>query len=187
LTEGLAEVIKHAIIGSKALWNLLSEQKDMVQFDWNEIIELSLVVKQQIVEQDPFEKGIRKTLNFGHTIGHALESHYFLSDRPLSHGGAITLGMMAELRIAEQMGRLETEEFQRIIPLIMRLLRPSEVTLPSLEALQHWLQSDKKKSNGIIGYSLPDRIGFCARDIKVPEHYIEESLNWLSAHLKASR
>lgn len=185
LRDGLAEVIKHAIIGGGELWDILSRVEDLSRIDWYDIISLSVPIKQRIVEHDPFEKGIRKTLNFGHTIGHALESHYLLEEHPMSHGGAIMLGMLAESRIAEQMGQLQTEDFQRIISLIMRLLRPSEVTLPSAEALGHWLQGDKKKSKGIIGYSLPDRIGSCAWDIKVEEQYIEESLNWLSVHLKA--
>ncbi len=186
LSDGMAEVVKHAIIGSPELWNWLSNADDLSDMDWDHIISLSVPVKQRIVEQDPFEKGLRKTLNFGHTIGHALESYFLPGTQPLSHGRAITLGMMAESRIAEQMGILKTEEFNVIIPLIMRLLRPSEVTLPALDALQHWLQGDKKKVKGIVGYSLPDRIGSCTWDIKVEEKYMAESLNWLSIHLKAS-
>ncbi len=186
LSDGMAEVIKHAIIASRDLWRLLAQAEAESPLDWLQIISLSAPIKQRIVEQDPYEKGIRKTLNFGHTIGHALESHFLQMDKPLSHGKAITLGMLAESRIAQQQGMLETEEFNRIIALIMRLLRPSEVTLPRMDVLQHWLQGDKKKSKGILGYSLPDSIGSCQWDIQVEASHVEDSLNWLSTHLKAS-
>lgn len=186
ISDGMAEVVKHAIINSKDLWDLLSQADNLSDIEWSPIIYHSILAKQRIVGMDPFEKGIRKTLNFGHTLGHALESHALQGDYPMSHGQAITLGMMAELRIAEQMGHLKNEDFHRIISLIVRLLRPSEVTLPTMDVLLHWLQGDKKKFGGVIGYSLPDRIGSCAWDIAVEEPYITESLKWLSVHLKAS-
>ena len=185
LSDGLAEVIKHAVIGSPPLFDLLSSAKNISSLDWDQVIQLSAPVKQRIVDQDPLEKGIRKTLNFGHTVGHALESYYLRGPLPISHGKAVTLGMLAEARAAEQMGKLVQADFQRIISLIMRLLRPSEVTLPPLEALQQWLAGDKKKSNGIVGFSLPNGIGSCQWDIEVEDAYIEESLNWLTTHLKA--
>ena len=92
----MAEVVKHAIIGNKDLWDMLVKAEALSTMDWNLIIGLSVQIKQQIVALDPFEKGIRKTLNFGHTIGHALESSCMLTDHPFSHGRAVTFGMMVE-------------------------------------------------------------------------------------------
>ncbi len=186
LSDGMAEVIKHAIVGSKALWDLLSEIPDLDSINWLDLIAQSTRVKQQVVELDPFEKGARKALNYGHTIGHALESHYLNIKQPMPHGQAITLGMLAETRIAHQLGLLKIEDFQRIITLIMRLLRPSEVTLPQIEQVQHWLLGDKKKINGRLGYSLPESIGSCRWDVMVEDRFIAESLNWLAAHLSTT-
>lgn len=178
--DGLAEIVKHAIIGSRDLWETLAMFEKLESIDWSQLLELNIPVKLQISEADPFEKGIRKTLNFGHTIGHALESHFLQSAQPLSHGQAVTLGMLAETKLAQLTGLLGNEDFKSIIDLILRLLSPCEVTLPTIDALQPWIQGDKKKSEGHVGYSLPDGLGSCKWDIKVEEILARESLDWVN-------
>ncbi|HJW29110.1 MAG TPA: 3-dehydroquinate synthase family protein, partial [Saprospiraceae bacterium] len=88
--SGLAEIIKHAIIGSTYLWNLIDEAQNENDADWEAIIKESVEVKMKVVEADPEEQGERKILNFGHTVGHALESYYLTKGSPISHGQAIT-------------------------------------------------------------------------------------------------
>ena len=178
--DGLAEIVKHAIIGSHGLWETISTFDSPESMEWYQLLELNIPVKLLISEADPFEKGIRKTLNFGHTIGHALESHFLHSTEPLSHGQAVTLGMLAETKLAHLTGLLGKEDFKSIIDLILRLLSPCEVTLPTIDALRPWLQGDKKKSGGSVGYSLPDSIGTCRWDIKVEETLVMESLDWVN-------
>lgn len=180
ILDGLAEIIKHAIIANTGLWETISTFKRLETIDWNQLLERNIPVKLQISEADPFEKGIRKTLNFGHTIGHALESHFLQSDQPLSHGQAVTLGMLAETKLAQLTGMLGNEDFKSIINLIQRLLSPCEVTLPTIDALRPWLLGDKKKSGGSVGYSLPESIGTCRWDIKVEENLVMESLDWVN-------
>ena len=138
--DGLAEIIKHAIIGSHTLWEMLSTFENISSIDWSLLLEENLPVKKRIVEADPYESGLRKVLNFGHTIGHALESHFLTSPTPISHGQAIMLGMLAESKIAHQLGLLDDEDFQAIIQLIPRLLGQVEVTLPPIEIIQHWIR-----------------------------------------------
>lgn len=186
MINGMAEMVKHAIIGSPPLWNLLSAAPSVDAMDWPLLIEMNTAIKRIIVEDDPYEHGVRKTLNFGHTIGHALESYFLETRSPLSHGQAVTLGMLAETRLSYRLGILDLEDFERIIALIQRLLRPSEVTLPSIESLRPWLNADKKKHKGAVGFSLPNKIGACIWDVKVEEYEVEESLNWLGAHLSAA-
>jgi 3-dehydroquinate synthase len=140
-------------------------------------------VKQHIVESDPFEKEDRKVLNFGHTIGHALESHFMSTVSPLSHGQAVTLGMLAETKMANRLGLLTEADFYAMIRLIHRLLLPAEVTLPSIDVLTHWIIGDKKKSDGRIGFSLPDRIGSCQWNMEVPAAVMTESLDWLATQV----
>lgn len=180
ILDGLAEIVKHAIIGSADLWKTISTFENPESIDWYQLLELNIPVKLHITEADPFEKGIRKTLNFGHTIGHALESHFLDSAQPLSHGQAVTLGMLAETKLAHLAGLLGNEDFKSIIALILRLLAPREVTLPTIDALRPWLQGDKKKSGGSVGYSLPGLIGSCRWDIKVEEKLVRESLEWVN-------
>ena len=182
--DGLTEVVKHAILSGGALWELISNTKDAKDLDWLSLLELNTPVKQKIVEADPHERGVRKTLNFGHTVGHALESHFMGTGQPISHGKAVALGMLAEARIARQTSLMRNEDFQAIIEVIERLLGPYEVTLPPAGQLDHWLSGDKKKSKGRIGYSLPERIGLCRWDLAVEQEIVEESLNWLSTQVR---
>lgn len=184
LLDGLAEVVKHAVVGSRGLWDTLTLHSDTTSIDWLKIIELNTPVKQEITAADPLEKGIRKALNFGHTIGHALESHFLHTSQPLSHGQAVTYGMMAETKLSRITGRMGNEDFHAIIGLIERLLSPSEVTLPSFKDLQPWLLGDKKKSKGVTRYSLPDQIGSCSWDIIVEDRLVAESLDWLSTQVR---
>lgn len=186
ILDGMTEIVKHAIIGSRALWEFISGLDDLAHVSWTDLLSLNMPVKLEIAGADPKEKGIRKTLNFGHTIGHALESYYLDTATPLSHGQAVTLGILAESRIAFKAGLLSKQDFQTIIGLVMRLLRPCEVTLPPLEDLRQWLKGDKKKTDGRVGFSLPDTIGSCRWDIHVDDSEIRESLNWLQTQVKTT-
>lgn len=185
--DGMTEIVKHAIIASPSLWNQISRLEHPNQASWMELLALNIPVKLQIAEQDPKEEGIRKTLNFGHTIGHALESYFMERPAPLTHGEAVTLGMLAESRLAFQTGLLPKEDFQAIIGVVMRLLRPREVTLPPVQDLRQWLDGDKKKKAGQVGFSLPDQIGSCRWDIPVSDDDLHESLDWLQIQVNSAR
>lgn len=179
-SSGLAEIVKHAIIGSEELWEMLSEISTIEQIAWNEIFEKNLPVKLSIVEADPSERGIRKVLNFGHTIGHAIESYFLQKNHTIPHGNCIAAGMLVESRISNTMGLISIEDFNAIAGLIERLLKPVKDSLPTFEELNTWMHMDKKKSGGRIGYSLPDKIGSCGWDIAVDERVVEDSYQWLT-------
>lgn len=114
LFSGFAEVIKHHLIADKVAWQHLKHRTKPAQWDIAGLIQHSVDIKARIVEEDPFEHGARKALNFGHTIGHAIESHYLESERPLLHGEAIAIGMLAEAYISWQRGSLTQTEFEEI-------------------------------------------------------------------------
>ena len=183
IKDGLAEIIKHAIIGSMALWESLSRIDTLASIQWTSVLQENVLIKKRITEADPYEKGLRKVLNFGHTIGHALESHLLKGPTPISHGQAVTLGMLTEAKIANVMELLDDKDFQAIIELIHRLLGQVEVTLPSMEEIRPWLQGDKKKANGQVGFSLPDRIGSCSWNILVEDQVIAAGLDWLATQV----
>ncbi len=157
--NGLAEIVKHAIIGSRSLWDKLNSIAEGEDVRWDELLEMSIPVKVGIVEQDPKEGGMRRTLNFGHTIGHALESYFLPSDTPLTHGQCVTLGMLAESKMALDAGYLSKTDFEKINHLIMRLLDPPKVSIPGLDELGQWLEADKKNLHKQLSFSLPAGIG----------------------------
>jgi len=179
-TSGLAEIVKHAVIGSPELWNLLMRINAIEDIPWKLVLEKNLPVKLNIVEADPTEKGIRKVLNFGHTIGHALESYFLSKNIPVPHGNCVATGILTESRIANAIGLLNNDDLKSIVSVVNRLLDPVMNSLPTFTELTEWMIMDKKKSKGRIGFSLPDRIGSCGWDIPVEEKVVMESFQWLT-------
>lgn len=180
---GMAEIVKHAIIGSLPLWHRLNKPDWNPTQPWADILAENALVKAGIIDRDPEEKGLRKLLNFGHTIGHALESHFLAGPSALRHGQAVTLGMLAEGYIACRMGLLAQPDFDAIRQLIDRLLSPVRIGIPTFAVLAAWLRGDKKFQSGRLGFSLPDGIGRGIVDVAVSEFEINQSLMWLHDHL----
>jgi len=159
--NGLAEMVKHAIIGSPAFFEQLANISSLDEIHWKELLEHSIPIKISIIDLDPREEGIRKTLNFGHTIGHALESYFLKSETPLSHGQSVTLGMLAESKMAMDAGLMTNHDFEKIYNLIVRILEPQPISFPSFDELTPWLLKDKKNINQKLSFSLPTGIGAC--------------------------
>ncbi|MEP6646824.1 MAG: 3-dehydroquinate synthase family protein [Saprospiraceae bacterium] len=185
IRSGMSEVVKHAIIGSEKLWAKLEKIKSLETLSWNDMIEESISVKIKIVEKDLRENGQRKVLNFGHTIGHALESYCLTREIEMKHGHCVALGMLAESQIAFSQKLLNRTDFEAITTTIDQLLTPWIPDFPSVDKLLPWLEGDKKKLNGRVGFSLPDKIGSCQWDIPVSTNGIAESLDWLREHLNS--
>ena len=159
LHSGFAEVVKHALIGAPGLWEILRPLNHLNEIDWNAVLQDSVAVKIRVVEEDPLEKGLRAILNYGHTIGHALESYFLNTAMPLTHGEAIAWGMVCESRIWEMqtgktLGMVSSDEleayFERFYPIR---------TLPAgaLEAIWALMHQDKKNSSGQIKMALPGK------------------------------
>lgn len=180
--SGLAESIKHSIIGDPVMWDQLQHLTLPGQLDWDKLLTSSLRVKQYIVAQDPFEKGLRKSLNFGHTIGHALESEQLYKGKPLLHGDAVALGMMAESHLAWTIGLLDRDVFHSIIALLWRWYGEQRPDSISPDKLLEWMLRDKKNKGGRIGFALPSGIGQMQIDCFPPEKAIRVSLDWLFAY-----
>lgn len=160
LRNGLAEVVKHAILGDPGLFKDLKELaafKSLSALRWDAIVRRAMAVKVNVVEEDPYEKGQRQALNLGHTIGHAVE---FASGFTLRHGEAVAIGMVAEARLAEEMGLAESGLANEIAAVLCALGLPTEVP-PDLDrtCMCRALERDKKKSGGVVRYALPVRVG----------------------------
>ena len=157
LKSGFAEVVKHALISDNSLWVKLNNTP-YTDLDWKDIIDTSVRIKNKIVLADPFEKGERKKLNFGHTFGHAIESYYLEKGTPISHGEAVFMGMILETEISN-LSETDKNEIKNYI-----LSDFSLPYTPKKSNLHKFLINDKKNQNGKINFTLLSGIGNCSFD-----------------------
>jgi 3-dehydroquinate synthase len=156
--NGAAEVIKTAIIGDKELFKFFGKKplSELLKAELNEAVKTSAEIKENIVLQDPTENGIRKILNFGHTIGHAVE----LNSKKMMHGEAVSIGMTAACRISEKLAGLDkkvTAKFKKVLE--MNSL-PFEIPAKiSTEQIIESVIQDKKKNSDKIDFVLLKDIG----------------------------
>ena len=155
ILSGYAEIVKHALIADKDYWQLLMETS-IEKINWEKTIHHSIILKNDIVQSDPFEENKRKILNFGHTIGHAIESYYLKKEKDILHGEAIALGMFIETQLSP-LNIVRKKEIQDYLKSNFNL-----VDCPSLEQLLPFLKNDKKNEHDNIYFSLLDDIGYCS-------------------------
>lgn len=172
LRSGFAEVIKHAIIGDPALYQQLSngfKLSDDSPDRWLEILQASIAVKVRIVTEDPYEKGLRMLLNFGHTIGHAIESYFLETTAPLTHGEAIAIGMICEMYGDARRGAMAA--------VLLNYFPHTNVPEAAFPAIWELMQQDKKNSSGKVRMALPDELPYT---IKMLEPTADEVFGSLS-------
>lgn len=176
LRSGFAEVIKHCIIGDKAMWNQI-RKNDAAAQDWDAVIRHSVAFKSQVVTEDPKEKGRRKILNFGHTIGHALETWFLDTDSHLYHGEAIAAGMIAESYLARKKGLISVDEEGQIAGYLRDIY--GKITVPNDPGIIEIMRQDKKNKGNKILMALPQGIGNAIWDVEINEEQVIESLSFL--------
>ena len=164
LKSGFAEVIKHCLIQDAEKWAQL-RLLDFPLVDWSSYIAHSVAIKQQIVEQDPTEKGVRKILNFGHTLGHAIET-YFLDKGKLRlfHGEAIAIGMIMEAFMAYELKLLDESSLLQIEEFLFSVYGKIYLTEEDIPAIIQLTQQDKKNKGKEVRFSLLNGIGSCVYD-----------------------
>ena len=179
LRSGFAEMIKHGLIRDEVIWQRLVEMgTDWEQMNWQEEIYESVQVKKEVVTEDPQEKGLRKILNFGHTIGHAIESVALESSHPLLHGEAIGLGMIAETILSTSHAGLNQQAADQIIDYIRGIYHDLDISaLRETEGLIPIMQSDKKNRGGVVLFSLLEGIGNSVYNVGVTVEDFVGSLN----------
>jgi 3-dehydroquinate synthase len=168
MRSGLAEMLKHGLIFDKEYWTKFNDLAHLTSDDLDDLIHQSIVIKNTIVSQDPTENGIRKALNFGHTLGHAIES-YFLEDpnkTALLHGEAIAVGMILESYLSLQKELITKEEYQEIKTVIKSIFETVLFDEYDLDPIQNLLIHDKKNEFGKVQFALLDGIG----KIKINQH-----------------
>ena len=176
LRSGYAEIIKHCLIADKVKWDEIA-RKNLDGQNWEELIRHSVHIKQQITEADPREKGLRKTLNFGHTLGHAFETFFLGSAHRLFHGEAIAIGMITESYIAHQKKLLTDSEVQGISQYLLTIFGKISTSIDSNRIIALTLQ-DKKNKGAKVLMALPQGIGKAIWDVEVSEKEMEEAIGY---------
>ena len=177
MRSGLAEMLKHGLIYDKKYWKQFLNLSEIDFADFDNLIYRSIEIKNEIVKQDPSENGIRKALNFGHTLGHAIESHFLDSDTPLLHGEAIAIGMILESYISKEKGMLTKEEFNEIKNAFIAIYEKKVFSDNDIEMIQKLLIHDKKNEYGKIQFALLNGIGKTSLNQSVENELIQESFN----------
>jgi 3-dehydroquinate synthase len=176
--NGWAEIFKHGLIQNQHQWQQYKEI-DILNTDMNEIVYHSLLIKKTVVEKDPFEKGLRKILNFGHTIGHAIEAYSLENeDDSLLHGEAIVIGMICEAYLSVKKCSLQESELQEITILLLKHFPKHNISAFNAEKLLQIMSIDKKNEGSSIMAALLSAIGKCEYDIAITKEDILESLKY---------
>lgn len=177
LVSGFAEVIKHGLIADRLFYEAV-KGKGVVAINLEDI-KHSVAIKNNVVTQDPHEKGLRKILNFGHTIGHAIEGYSLAHDsNALLHGEAIAVGMICEAYLASRLNGLGQTELADITHTFRQHFPDYRYGREIYGQLIALMKNDKKNSGDRIGFALLSAIGACDVDVFVEENMIKESLDF---------
>ncbi|MCU0348392.1 MAG: 3-dehydroquinate synthase [Saprospiraceae bacterium] len=186
IRSGFAEVFKHALIADAGQWHNLQQINDLMTVDWASYLAPSLSIKKRIVEEDPTEKGIRKALNFGHTIGHAVESvslgitdhSPFTNHQSLLHGEAVALGIVCEAWLSHKILGLSAAELEEIVAFVQRFYPHWPLAEEDFPAVFEIMKKDKKNVGGRINFTLLPAIGEARTDQFCEVGVIEEALRF---------
>lgn len=161
LLSGYAEMLKHGLISTEEHWaELLRFDMEQVNYDYlRELVGKSVQVKEDIVEQDPFEHGIRKALNLGHTVGHAFESLALQEDRHVLHGYAVAWGMVCELYLSHIKTGFPMDKMKQTIQFVKDSYGAFYIDCKQYEALYAFMLHDKKNTAGVINFTLLEDVG----------------------------
>ncbi|MFD2570025.1 3-dehydroquinate synthase [Spirosoma soli] len=178
LRSGFAEVIKHCLIADVSMWDEI-RRRDLNEQDWTTLVAHSVALKERVVEQDPTEKGLRKILNFGHTLGHAVETYFLEQPRKrLLHGEAIAVGMVAEAFIAYQKKMIDETLLTQIEEYLFAVYGNVRLMDGDTEPVLALTLQDKKNRGHQVRMSLLDGPGSCAYDVPVTAAEMRRGLDF---------
>lgn len=195
LCSGYAEMLKHALISDERMWaehvNFDLSQPDLAELQ--RMVAESIAVKERIVTEDPHEHGIRKALNFGHTIGHALEEFALQQatpsgdavvstapkNRPLLHGYAVAFGLIGELYMSARKAGFPTERLHQTARFIRENYAQTEFTCNDYPTLLNLMRHDKKNTSGVINFTLLHNIGDIRINQTATDEEIREALDFI--------
>ena len=172
--SGYAEMLKHGIISTTEHWaELLKFDLSAINYqELQTLVAKSVQIKEEIVEKDPFEKGIRKALNLGHTVGHAFESLALETNHPILHGYAVAWGIICELYFSYLKVGFPKDKLRQTIQFIKENYGIFHFDCKQYERLYELMTHDKKNSAGIINFTLMGEIG----DIRINQSASKEEI-----------
>lgn len=181
--SGFGEIIKHGIIADREYFKMVTSKKpgEFSRKELIEIIKKSCEIKARIIAEDEKESGNRKLLNFGHTIGHALESISLETDYPLLHGEAVSIGMVAEARISLEMGLINEKDLGKIISSLEKAGLPVKYQAGDFEKIARLISKDKKAASGKINWTLIKGIvGGAIINQQVDDSVVKAAIQYIS-------
>jgi 3-dehydroquinate synthase len=177
LKNGYAEIIKIALIANINFWKELKKLKTSSDFCTEKIITKAIELKNTIVKKDLHENDLRKSLNFGHNIGHALESSLIDQKKDILHGEAVAAGMVVEAAIALELKKITTKEHKEIKEYISSIYPQIKISKTTEAQLLKYILHDKKNEGNNLCFALPNKIGNYALNCGVTIETIKRALN----------
>lgn len=183
MTNGYVEMLKHGLIADKAHYDavkmyFLNNNLAMTE----ELIQHSITIKKNHVAQDFKDNGVRKRLNFGHTVGHAIESYsvgHSDENEAFSHGVSVALGILAECYLSAQLVGFSEEALHEVSIVLQPILSSLNNDIPTFEQIRPYLLKDKKNTSDKVNFSLLKSIGDCEHDHEVELELVKQSIDYL--------
>jgi 3-dehydroquinate synthase len=176
--SGFAEIIKHCLIRDEQEWNLIRQQS-FEELDLSKLIAHSVAIKEAVVLEDPKEADLRKILNFGHTLGHAIETYLLdKGKRKILHGEAIAIGMIVEAFISHQRDLISLQELEEIESYLFENYGRVKLHAEEISKIISLTAQDKKNKGKEIRFSLLTGIGDCGYDIPVSALEMKKAIQY---------
>ena len=180
LISGTAEMLKHGLIHSSGAWERAAYMDIEDKIGLEKLIWESIEIKNEIVSLDPLEENLRKTLNYGHTLGHAIESHFLEHPerKPLLHGEAVAIGMVLATYISNQLLGFPEQILKEVSERIISVFPKQEFSQKEIENICNLLLFDKKNRNGKVLFVLLSNIGSWKANCSVDNELIYRSFKY---------
>ncbi|WP_461534296.1 3-dehydroquinate synthase [Sinomicrobium sp.] len=177
MRSGLAEMLKHGLIQDENYWAAFRDLSALDISDLDKLIRDSIIIKNNIVVQDPREAGLRKSLNFGHTLGHAIESYFLQAPEKMTllHGEAIAIGMILETWLSVQTQQFPEEKLEDITRVILSYFPKVVIEQKDIAPILSYLKYDKKNTHGHINFLLLKDIGTPVIDARADDDLLVQS------------
>lgn len=167
LLSGFGELVKYALIGSAELFHELCHSEEFSEIK-QEYVDFCIKFKQEVVKKDPKDQDFRHILNFGHTIGHAIESYCAEAGSPIKHGLAVAQGLYYESLLSTKLGYLPQAEWLQIADFLTKHFDIMPITDEIKPKLLYYMQNDKKNQNNLLNFTLLEHIGHAIPDVPIP-------------------